>query len=132
MNSILYSFRDCGWTAWLCLLIGLIGLACAGLGVALGAFRKRTAAQILGGMAVALGLTAAGMGVVGRTLAESKVESVLVGSSIDPSQKERIRAEGMREASVCVAVGAGTGALPFLLGVLALGLGLALQKPAAS
>lgn len=132
MISILHSLRDCGWAAWLCVLIGLAGTLAGLVGVVLGAFRKRGPASFLGVVAIALGLLAVGTGMGGRVLAESKVESVLVGAAINPSMKERIRAEGMAEASQCVVIGGFTGALPFLLGAVAMAIGLALQKKPAS
>jgi hypothetical protein len=126
------AFRECGWAAWLCLLIGFAGSGVGLVGVVLLAAKQRGAAMGAGVIAVALGALAMGAGVVGQQSGLSRMEAALSGTSIDPSQKERIRAVGTLEASRCISVGAGTGALPFLLGAVAVGLGLALRKQPAA
>jgi hypothetical protein len=131
MHSAYESFRDCGWAAWLCLLIGLAGAAAGVLGVALFAGKVRGAARVFGILALAAGVLSLGTGLVGRETGLSRTRAAVSGESIDPSQRARILALGAEEANQCIAVGAATGALPFILGALAVGLGLALQKEAA-
>jgi hypothetical protein len=130
MHSVWMAFRECGWPSWLCLLMGLAGLAAGFVGLVLLATKLRGAAWIAGGIAVFLGLSTVGVGVVGRQVGLAKVEAILGDPDlgIDPSQLERIRAAGYQEASQCVSVGAGAGALPFVMGAFAVGIGLALRK----
>jgi hypothetical protein len=73
-----------------------------------------------------------GTGFLAQHTGLARTEEAIAGAAIDPSQKARIRAVGTVEAGRCVTVGAGTGALPFLLGTVAVALGLALRKPSAS
>jgi hypothetical protein len=130
MGGLLSSFRDCGWPAWLCLLIGFLGAGSGSLGLLLGALRKPLAARVFGAMTLVLGLLAVTTGFVGQSLGNAQTEAALSGDSVTPDQKALIRAEGTREASQCVPVGAGTAALPLLLGALGIGLGFASQKKA--
>ena len=132
MHSVLRSFNDCGWPAFLCVLIGAVGLILGGVGALLGALKSHTSARVLGGMAVVLGLLAGCTGLVGKVRGESVVAEVTAGNNISPDQRERIRAEGMKEAAQCVTIGLGTAALPVVLGVLAVALGMGLQSPLVS
>ncbi len=126
------ALRECGWAAWLCLLIGFAGAGVGIVGVILLATKARGAAMGAGVVALALGVLAVGTGIFGQQSGLARMESAISGTSIDPSQKERIRAVGTVEAAQCVSVGVATGALPFLMGAIAVGLGLALRKPAVS
>ena len=128
MHEAWLSFRECGWASFLCLLIGVLGMGVGFVGVVLLATRARGAAWIVGAVAAVLGVLALGAGLLGRATGLQRTEAAISGSSVDPSQKERIRAIGAEEASQCIAVGAATGALPFLTGALALGIGLSLRK----
>jgi|HubBroStandDraft_2_1064218.scaffolds.fasta_scaffold1442555_1 hypothetical protein len=123
------AFRECGWAAWLCLLIGFVGIGVGIAGLVLLATKARKAATVAGVVALALGFLAMGAGLLGRQSGLAVMEAAISGTSVDPSQKERIRALGTAEAAQCVNVGAATGALPFLMGAVAVGLGLALRKP---
>ena len=131
MHAILRSFNDCGWPAYLCVLIGVIGLLLGGVGSLLGALESGTGARVLGALAVGLGLLAGCTGLVGKIHGESVVAEVTEGNNISPDQRERIRAEGMMEAAQCVSIGLGTAALPLLLGVVAVALGMSVQKATA-
>jgi hypothetical protein len=124
------AFRDCGSASWLCLLLGLAGTGAGILGVVLLASSGRRVSAIVGGVAVALGALALGSGVIGRQAGLGNTEEALAAVSADPSMVTRIRAEGRREANQCVVVGAGAGALPFLLGAITLGIGFALKNDA--
>src|SRR5262249_55930128 len=121
MHDMWMAFRECGWASWLCLLIGFGGIAAGFVGVVLLATKARGAAWIVGSIAVMLGFGAIGVGVLGRQMGLARMEEALEGDGIDPSQKATIRAIGTEEAGQCVKVGVGTGALPFLLGALAVG-----------
>ncbi len=128
MSTAWTMFRDCGSAAWLCLFLGIVGTAGGALGVAFGALKKRGPAQLLGAVAIAFGALSFGAGIVGRMSGERMTEAAIASGGIDPDQKERIRAIGKNEAGQCVSVGAAAGAFPFLLGALAVGLGLALRQ----
>jgi hypothetical protein len=128
MHAAWEAFHDCGWAAWLCLLIGLLGTCVGVLGVALLATNRRSAAQAVGAFAIGVGILSFGAGVLGRVTGMRNVEAALSSGTIEPSLAAEIRAEGTHEAGQCVTVGAGCGALPVLLGALAAGIGLALQK----
>jgi hypothetical protein len=125
------AFRECGWAAWLCLLIGFAGIGVGLVGVILLATKARGAATGAGVAAIALGVLAVGTGLFGQHTGIARMEAAISGTAIDPSQKERIRAVGNAEAGQCVAVGAATGALPFVMGAIAVALGLSLRKPPA-
>jgi hypothetical protein len=123
------AFRDCGWASWLCLLIGFAGTGAGIVGVGLLAcVAWRRGASAIGVVALALGVLALGSGLLGRQTGLGNTEAALASAGIDPSQMMRIRAEGAREANQCVFIGAGTGAVPFVLGAITVGIGLALRR----
>jgi hypothetical protein len=126
------TFQECGWTAWLCLLIGLVGVGAGLLGFVLLGAKVRVGAWIAGGAAIVLGVTAVGAGLLGQQLGLRATESAVAGESVDASQKARILAVGAEEAAQCVKVGAAAGALPLVMGALAVGIGLALRQKTAS
>lgn len=130
MQSVWAAFRDCGWASWLCLLLGLAGTCAAIVGVALLASNGRRGSAVVGGVAIALAVLALGSGVVGRQAGLGNMEEALAAVN-DPSMVLRIRAEGTQEANQCVFVGAGTGALPFLLGAMTLAIGFARKRDAS-
>ena len=130
MQGAWAAFRDCGWASWLCLLIGLAGTCAAIVGVALLASNGRRGSALVGAVAIALAALSLGSGVVGRQAGLGNMEQALAAVN-DPSMVMRIRAEGTKEANQCVFVGASTGALPFLLGAITLGIGFALKRDAS-
>src|SRR5277367_3865602 len=115
------AFQECGWAAWLCLLIGFVGSGVGLAGLVLLATKVRGVAAVAGGVAIALGVLAVGAGFFGQHTGLAMTEAALSGDSVDPAQKERIRAVGTAEAGQCVKVGAATGALPFVMGAVAVG-----------
>ena len=109
---MLVAIRDCGWPAYLCILIGLVGALVGLLGVVLAATKRAGAARLLGGVAIAIGLGTVGAGFVGRAMGERATESVL--EEVPAESKDIIRAEGHKEAGQCVNVGGYAAALPLL------------------
>ena len=92
------------------------------------ATRARGAAKTLGAVAAGVGVLAMMTGLLGRQSGLGRMEEALAGDSIDPSQKVLIRKVGTEEANQCLAVGAGTGALPLVLGLMAVGLGISARR----
>jgi hypothetical protein len=131
MHAAYESFRECGWASFLCVLIGMMGVVVGLVGVVLLATKARNGAWIVGTVALALGVLSLGAGLLGRATGLARTEAALSGASVDASMKERIRAQGMEEANQCISVGAAAGALPFVMGALAVGIGLAVRKKPA-
>ncbi|MFO0571234.1 MAG: hypothetical protein U0263_36730 [Polyangiaceae bacterium] len=123
------AFRECGFPAFLVLALGI--LAVLGGLVALGvAIAKPRAGLVLGVVALALACVVPAAGVGGTLLGRQKTDEAVSGVSIDEGQRERIRIQGYAEASQCTTIGAGAGALPFVLALAALGLAVARRKSA--
>ncbi len=134
MHSAFEVFKDCGWPAWICVLLAAGGLTGGFVGLVFLATRARSVAWIPGAIALVLGGSAVGMGLVGQQWGLSRMEEALTSAKgqIDPSQEQRIREQGGIEAGHCVNVGVGAGALPFLMGGLAVAIGLTLRKKASA
>ncbi len=101
----------------------LFGLVALGLG-----FVKPRYGLIAGVVALAFSCSVPGMGVIGMVRGRQVIESAISGASVNPEQKARIRAEGYRESGECTTLGLGVGALPLLLALAALGVGLGRRK----
>ncbi len=134
MSSAFEVFKDCGWPAWICVLLGAAGLTAGFVGLVFLLTRARSVAWIPGAIALLLGGGALSMGVVGRQWGLSRMEEALTSArgEIDPSQEQRIREQGTIEAGHCVSVGFGAGSLPFVMGGLAVAIGLVLRKKPAA
>lgn len=130
MHAAVDAILDCGWAAWLCVLIGLVGAGAGVAGLVLVRTRARAAARVVGVVAIVLGILALVTGVAGQRLALWKIAAATSSEFLDPAQARRVRAEGAREAGQCVVVGVATGALPFVLGAVAVGIGFAAAKKA--
>lgn len=133
MHSAFEVFKDCGWAAWLCVLLGFAGIAAGFVGLVFLLTRARSVAFIPGAIGLLLGGGAIGMGLVGQQWGLSRMEAALTSArgEIDPSQEQRIREQGSLEAGHCLTVGFGTGALPFVMGGLAVAIGLVVRKKAS-
>ena len=83
---------------------------------------RARAAKILAAASFIVSLFPVGIGAVGVAAGRSKVDAVLESEAIEPAFRERIRAEGYREADNCLLVGAAAGAFPLVLSLLAVGL----------
>lgn len=130
MHGPLEAVKECGWAAFLAIFVGAAGVAVGVIGLVLLATRSRSAAWIPGAIAVLLGLGAVAAGVVGRQIGMSRVEEFVSSPSpdIDPHQRQMMLELGTMEANQCVKVGFTLGALPFVLGLVAVGLGLAVGR----
>ncbi|MEZ4222416.1 MAG: hypothetical protein R3B13_15870 [Polyangiaceae bacterium] len=115
------TFLECGWAAWVVVLVAVVGVAAGLTGLGLALFRPKWGLGV-GVLALGIALTIPATGVIGTTLGRSKVDEVLTSGAIDPAMKERIRAVGYAEAKSCTTLGLTFGALPGLLSVIAVGL----------
>lgn len=102
---MLMTFVECGWLSWPMLFFAALAIGVAAVGAVLALVRLRTAALAVSAIALGISLVAVGLGPAGMMLGREKVDGVVNSSAIDPSQRERIRAEGYREAQGCVIVG---------------------------
>lgn len=133
VRGVLEAFKECGWASWLALLAGMGGLSAGFIGLVMLATRARRHAWVVGIVAALLGCGAVAVGLLGRQMGLSRMEEVLGDPSIDidPHQRQLIRRVGTEEANQCVKIGGSLGAAPLLLGVAAIGIGLALRKKPA-
>jgi hypothetical protein len=132
MHSVYQSVQMCGSAAWLSVLLGLAGTIMGLIGVGMLAGESRRSAPRLGVIAIVLGLVAVGAGLVEQQMARSIMQAALASPTLDPSQKGLVIGRGTLGASRCVTVGAVSATLPFVLGALAVGLGIALRRKPAS
>jgi hypothetical protein len=120
MMCFLPGFCDCGWAAFVILLLTALGVLLSVVALVLGALRKGWTAAGVAIAVVCLGLFDGAMGVGGMLHGRSNVEqAVSVASSLgmDPSRKQLIMEQGYSEARSCVTVGAQSGALLVVLGL---------------
>ncbi len=120
MASVWHTFQMAGWTAYVCLLLAIIGLPLGLMACVISVARLR-AARLVAILVLCFGALAPAVGAVGMLLGRSMVDSALEGEAINPTQRERIREQGYYEAEQALYVGLVCGALPLLLGVVALG-----------
>lgn len=111
-------------------LFFLAAVLAAGVGLVLGLValvvrsRAKGAAVSLGAVAVLSGLVAMGLGALGGARLRASYELVASTPGLTASDKVKIQAQAAAEASHVLTVGLGAGALPLLLGVLAVVLAL--------
>jgi hypothetical protein len=129
MVSVWWAFQACGWWSWLSLLVALGALALAAVALIVALSRAR-AAVLLAWLALAVALLPVGVGAAGMAFGRSRVNQAVASGFVDPSQLERIREEGYREAGSCVTLGGTFTALPLLLAVAALAAAYALRPRA--
>jgi hypothetical protein len=139
MHDVWMVFLECGWASWICLLVAMPAVAFGLAAVVTGRARREgddattrgrraSLSRTLGVVAMVLGGGSLLIGVAGRQMGLMKVMSATSSQAIDPGQRDRIRAEGLREANGCVAVGGAAAALPFVLGAIAIATGAAARK----
>ncbi|HEX6277864.1 MAG TPA: hypothetical protein VFZ53_32700 [Polyangiaceae bacterium] len=126
MSNVWYAFQACGFASFLMLLVAMLALPFSLVAVALAIARTKSA-KLFALLALTFSLLPVAVGATGMTLARAKVDSVLDGNLIDRGLRERIRAEGYEEAAVCLRLGFGTGAVPLLFALVAVGFALALS-----
>lgn len=124
-------FQACGWPSWLSLLVALGGVAFATLALS-SALLRAPRAVLLSWAALAVALLPVGVGAAGLLIGRSRVEGMIAGGVVDPSQLVAIREEGYREAGSCVTVGVAMTALPLLLAAVALALAYGLRGRAGA
>jgi hypothetical protein len=91
-------------------------------------FKKPKLSIVLGALAVIGSLAAFGFGALGWTLAVSRVDGAASTPSLSASDRARITSWGHAEASFCLKHGALVSVLPFLGGLVGLGVGVARRK----
>jgi hypothetical protein len=123
----LEAVRECGWPAFVVLLVAAIGSVLALVTLSLAIARLRWALA-LAGFAACVALSAIALGVVGSAVAERQVDRALAIAGLDASQLARIRAQGYAEAEQCTKIGVASGALPLTLSLIGMLVAL-LRRP---
>jgi hypothetical protein len=129
---MLEAVRMAGWSGFLLVALGFFG-ALASLACVAVAITKRDG-RVSAWMALVAMLFATasfGIGIIGMRLGRHQVDRALAAVSIVPSQVETILFEGYAETRYCVRIGLVAGALPFLLGLAAMAIGLTQPKRGA-
>jgi hypothetical protein len=126
----LIAIRECGWAGYAAIGGGLLALFVALVALSLAVAKPRVGG-VFSILALAIAFGPAGCGALGSFQGKQKVDEVVDSVAIDPSQRERIRQQGYREAAACVPVGLGASALPFVLSAVALGIALVRRQPGA-
>lgn len=119
MASVWQTFQMAGWTAYLCLLLAILGVPLSLLAVGLVVARTRAARGLALGV-LCFGLLAPAVGAFGMYRGRALVDSVL--ADVEPALRGRIRDQGYYEAEQALYVGLAAGSLPFVLGAVSLGL----------
>lgn len=119
------SIAECGWSAWLVILVAIVAIPISATALILAINKKRTAA-IMAGFAISVGMAPFACGSIGEQLGRSRVDAALEGGAIDPGRQAEIREEGYAEARQCRKIGLGGTALP--AGLAALGLVISLFR----
>ncbi len=113
------AFELCGWPAYAAVGGSLLGVLVALVALGLAIFKPRFGLA-LAVVAIAVALLPAGCGVGGTAYGRHRIDRVLDGDSIDPTQKERIREMGYAEASESTPIGLVATAPPLVIAALAL------------
>lgn len=121
------SFRECGWSAFLSLGIGILATLIGVVALSMALLKPR-AGLLVGVLGLAASLGAPGMGVIGMFWGRQQTESAIASESINPELKDRIREVGYAEAAGCVPVGATFGALPMVMAGIAIVVAVVKQK----
>ncbi len=119
MPNVWMLFHQCGWPSWFSLALGLATSVFSAIVLGVALLRGR-AAVLPSWLALAAAFFPVAAGALGMALFRTKVDRLLTSGSLDPSQIERLRAEGYDEAAGCVAIGGAFTALPLLLAGIAL------------
>jgi hypothetical protein len=123
-----FYFAACGFASWLSLLCTILavplGIAAVGL-----AFSRARATKAFAVIALVASLLPMSAGLFGMLVGRAKVDTVLDMPGITPSDKERIREEGYREANGCLTIGGVLGALPLVLGITAVAVAFGRRSP---
>ena len=121
------TFMECGWAAYLILLLTIVSLVGALIAIGLAFFTRKWGLPIAL-VAFCLTLTVPAAGVIGTSYGKSVVDGAVSGNSIDPTKREMIRKVGYEEAGTCTTLGLGLGALPGLLSLAGLGIAILRRK----
>jgi hypothetical protein len=130
---MLRALNMAGWSGWVLLLIGIVGaiasVACVVLIAARSSdARARASGLLLATIPMLFATAAFGLGVLGLAIGRQRVHAALAGVDM-PSVTEAILHEGYLETLYSLRIGLVAGALPFVLGVAGVGIGLARRKP---
>jgi hypothetical protein len=115
--------REPGMFVWM-IVVGLVGVACFGGGVALLVKKRPTPGAILGGVALLLGLLALGSGGVSYVFSTHNASFAAGVEGLSTADQQRLVSLATAKASYSLFTGIGAGLLPLLggAGVLAIGL----------
>ena len=121
------SFMECGWAAWIVLLLAIVAVAGGVVAIGLAILKPKWGLAI-GLLAVGLAVLVPAAGVLGTLQGRNVVDGAISGHSVDPSMHEKIRTAGYAEAATCTSLGLTFGALPGLLSVAAIGVAAVRRK----
>ncbi len=127
---MMQALQEAGWPAYVVIAAGLVGLlvALAALGAAFGA-RERQTGIGLSILAIVAGIATLGIGALGYVLQmRSAFEAV---AFVDASMRAALLAQAISEAMNNLVFGGVCGALPFLLGFVALVRSVTRARPAS-
>jgi hypothetical protein len=125
MASFWLSFRDCGSTSYIIVMLTMVALmdAVASAIVVFGS-KARQLGIMLSAITVCLGVGIIGVGeygqISGRARTDEALQSMSGSTAINPSMRDEIRTEGYKESAQCVSIGIGASALPLIFGIVLL------------
>jgi hypothetical protein len=121
MQSFWLSFRDCGGTSYIIVLLTMVALmdAVASAVVVFGS-KNRQLGIMLSAITVCLGVGIVGVGEYGQFNGRQRTDQALSDNVLEPVQIGQIREEGYREAAQCVSIGVFGSALPLIFGIVLL------------
>jgi len=122
--------RDGGPGAFAALFFSVLGAAIGIAAVIALLAKARSAARVLGALALLVTAGAASFGVVGMQAGIRKADRALAGVTDQDALRERVRVEGFVEAQCAAKIGFGGALLPFVLGAIASVVGAALPSKA--
>jgi hypothetical protein len=122
-------FRECGGASFAISAFFLLSMLASLVALSLAVLKPKWG-LVLSVVALAASCAPPAAGVVGTELGKRQIDQVL--GSVDPGQRERIRAVGEAEARQCTSLGLIAGGLPALLSVVALGIGAARKRSSSA
>ncbi len=125
------AITECGWPAWVVILVAIVAIPISATALALAVNRKRTAA-IMAALSLSFGFAPYACGTIGEQISRARVDGVVDGGAIDPGKVDVLRAAGYGEAAQCRKVGLGGSAIPGLLSIAALALAMVRRDPNAA
>jgi hypothetical protein len=139
MAGIWGSFRDCGSTSYVILMLTIVALADAVVAaIVVFGSKRRPLAIMLSAIAACLGVGILGVGElakdIGTVSVQEQTEPHIVpapfasSDPIDPYEAQSIRDKARRESAQCAPVGLAGSALPLIFGLILLPIALLKKK----